>query len=102
MAAEELVAFLESGNIKNSVNYPSVEMPHHDGTRLVILHRNIPNMLSHISTTLAENNINIENLTNRSKGDYAVTLVDVLSEVTDATTGTIQNMEGIIRVLKID
>ena len=102
MAAEELVAFLESGNIKNSVNYPSVEMPHHDGIRLVILHRNIPNMLSHISTTLAENNINIENLTNRSKGDYAVTLVDVLSEVTESTTATIQAMEGIIRVLKID
>ena len=102
MAAEELVAFLESGNIKNSVNYPSVEMPHHDGTRLVILHRNIPTMLSHISSTLAENNINIENLTNRSKGEYAVTLVDVLSEVTEATTGTIQSMEGIIRVLKID
>ena len=102
MAAEELVNYLETGNIKNSVNYPSVEMPHHDGIRLVILHRNIPNMLSHISTTLAENNINIENLTNRSKGDYAVTLVDVLSEVTESTTATIQAMEGIIRVLKID
>ena len=102
MAAEELVNYLETGNIKNSVNYPSVEMPHHDGIRLVILHQNIPNMLSHISSTLAENSINIENLTNRSKGDYAVTLVDVLSEVTETTIGSIQSMEGIIRVLKID
>jgi D-3-phosphoglycerate dehydrogenase len=102
MAAQELVAYLETGNIKNSVNYPSVEMPHHDGIRLVILHRNIPNMLSHISSTLSENSINIENLTSRSKGNYAVTLVDVLSEITEATIATIQSMEGIIRVLKID
>ncbi len=101
MAAHELVDYLESGNIKNSVNYPSVEMPHNDGTRLVILHRNIPNMISHISSTLAENNINIENLASRSKNDYAVTLVDVLSEVTEATVATIQSMDGIIRVLKI-
>lgn len=101
MAAHELVDYLESGNIKNSVNFPSVEMPHNDGTRLVILHRNIPNMISHISSTLAENNINIENLASRSKGDYAVTLVDVLSEVTEATVATIQSMDGIIRVLKI-
>lgn len=101
MAAHELVDYLETGNIKNSVNFPSVEMPHNDGTRLVILHRNIPNMISHISSTLAENNINIENLVSRSKNDYAVTLVDVLSEVTEATVGTIQSMDGIIRVLKI-
>ncbi|MBR5312708.1 MAG: 3-phosphoglycerate dehydrogenase [Clostridia bacterium] len=101
MAAEELVNYLETGNIKNSVNYPSVEMPHHDGVRLVILHRNIPNMISHVSSTLAAQNINIENLMNRSKGDYAVTLVDVLADVTDEMISTMQSMEGIIRVIKI-
>lgn len=101
MAARELVAYLEEGNIKNSVNFPSVEMPHSDGTRLVILHRNIPNMISHISSTLADNSINIENMVSRSKGDYAVTLVDVLSEITEATMGNIQSMDGIIRVHKI-
>ncbi len=101
MAAEELVNFLETGNIKNSVNYPSVEMPHHDGIRLVILHRNIPNMISHISSTLAAQNINIENLMNRSKGDYAVTLVDTIANITDDMIDTIQSMEGIIRVIKI-
>ena len=101
MAAEELVNYLETGNIKNSVNYPSVEMPHHDGIRLVILHRNIPNMISHVTSTLAAQNINIENLMNRSKGDYAVTLVDVLADVTDDMIATMQSMEGIIRVIKI-
>lgn len=101
MAARELVDYLESGNIKNSVNFPSVEMPHSDGTRLVILHRNIPNMISHISSTLADNSINIENMVSRSKGDYAVTLVDVLSEVTEATMESIRSMDGIIRIHKI-
>ena len=101
MAAEELVNYLETGNIKNSVNYPSVEMPHHDGIRLVILHRNIPNMISHISSSLAAQNINIENLANRSKGDYAVTLVDTIANITPDMIDTIQSMDGIIRVIKI-
>ncbi len=101
MAAEELVNYLETGNIKNSVNYPSVEMPHHDGIRLVILHRNIPNMISHISSSLAAQNINIENLVNRSKGEYAVTLVDTIVNITPDMIDTIQNMDGIIRVIKI-
>ena len=101
MAAEELMNYLETGNIRNSVNYPSVEMPHHDGIRLVILHRNIPNMLSHISSTLAAQNINIENLANRSKGNYAVTLVDILTDITPDMIDTIQSMNGIIRVIKI-
>ena len=101
MAAEELVNYLETGNIKNSVNYPSIEMPHHDGIRLVILHRNIPNMISHISSTLASQNINIENLANRSKGEYAVTLVDTIANITPDMIDTIQSMEGIIRAIKI-
>lgn len=101
MAAEELVSYLETGNIKNSVNYPSIEMPHHDGVRLVILHRNIPNMISHITTTLASQNINIENMANRSKGEYAVTLVDTIANITPEMIDAIQSMEGIIRAIKI-
>lgn len=101
MAAEELIKFLETGNIKNSVNYPSIEMPKTDAGRLVILHKNIPNMISHISSTLAKQNINIENMANRSKGDYAVTLIDTYADVTADMIDTIQSMEGIIRVIKI-
>ena len=101
MAAEELVSYLETGNIKNSVNYPSIEMPYHDGVRLVILHRNIPNMISHITTTLASQNINIENMANRSKGEYAVTLVDTIANITPEMIDAIQSMEGIIRAIKI-
>lgn len=101
MAARELTDYLETGNIKNSVNYPSVEMPPHNGIRLVILHRNIPNMISHISSTLAAHDINIENLANRSKGDYAVTLVDTIANITPDMVEAIRSMDGIIRVIRI-
>lgn len=101
MAAHELMEYLEQGNIKNSVNYPAVSMPATPGAvRLVILHLNVPNMISHISTTLAEHNINIENLANRSRGDYACSLLDV-EEITDAIVDKIMSMDGIIRVIKI-
>lgn len=101
MAAHELIDYLEKGNIKNSVNYPSVSMPETPGAvRLVILHKNIPNMISHISSSLSEHNINIENLANRSKGDFACTLLDV-EEISDSIISKIISMDGIIRVIKI-
>jgi len=101
MAAKELMDYLENGNIRNSVNYPTVSMPGTEAVRLVILHMNIPNMISHVTTSLAEENINIENLANRSKGDYACTLVGTNSDVEDKTLDKIKSMEGIIRVIKI-
>ncbi len=101
MAAHELIDYIENGNIKNSVNYPSVSMPATPGaTRLVILHMNIPNMISHISSSFAEQNINIEHLANRSKGEYACTLVDVES-ISDDIIEKIKSMEGIIRIIKV-
>lgn len=102
MAADQLMDYLENGNIKNSVNYPSIDMPKTDANRLVILHKNIPNMISHITSTLAQQNINIENMANRSRNDYAVTLVDVHADITDELVDLIASMDGIIRVLKID
>ncbi len=102
MAADQIIEFLENGNIVNSVNYPSVSMPKTDAKRLVIMHKNIPNMISHITTTLAQQNINIENMANRSRNDYAFTLVDTYADVSDDTVSVIAAMDGIIRVLKID
>ena len=101
MAAHELIDYLENGNIANSVNYPSVSMPRTADHRLVILHKNIPNMISVISSTLAKENINIENMANRSKGDYACTLIDTANEVSDAAIESILAAEGIIRVLTV-
>lgn len=101
MAAHELIDYLENGNIANSVNYPSVSMPRTADHRLVILHKNIPNMISVISSTLAKENINIENMANRSKGDYACTLIDTANEVSAAAIESILTAEGIIRVLTV-
>ena len=102
MAADQLTAYLETGNIKNSVNYPAIEMPRMDANRIVILHKNIPNMISHVTSTLAERNINIENMANRSRGEYAVTLVDTYAEITPEMQAQIESEEGIIRVIVID
>jgi len=101
MAASEIIDFLENGNIKNSVNYPNVSMPRTADHRVVILHKNIPNMISHISGSLAEQNINIENLVNSSKGDFACTIAETNSDLTDSVLANISAMEGIIRVIKI-
>ena len=101
MAARELIDFLENGNIRNSVNFPAVSLPHTEGHRLVILHMNIPNMISTVTTALSEQGINIDNMANRSKGEFACTLVDSSTEADDATIEKIKSCEGIIRVIKI-
>ncbi len=101
MAAQELMEYMENGNIRNSVNFPAISMPNTEDVRLVILHKNIPNMISHITSSLADEGINIENMANRSKGDNACTLVGTNSDVADATMDKIKAMEGIIRVIKI-
>lgn len=101
MAAHELTDYLENGNITNSVNFPSVSLPASDGHRLVILHKNIPNMISTITGALSEKGVNIDNMANRSKGDFACTLVDASIEADDETVEKISACEGIIRVIKI-
>lgn len=101
MAARELRDYLENGNIKNSVNYPNVQLPRTAAHRVVILHKNIPNMISIISGALAAQNINIENLVNGSKGDYACTLAETNSDISPEIIDTIAATAGIIRVIRI-
>ncbi|HPO04057.1 MAG TPA: 3-phosphoglycerate dehydrogenase family protein [Bacillota bacterium] len=99
MAAEELIDFLENGNIKNSVNFPSCSLGLcTTNARLVVLNKNIPSMLGRITGVLADMNINISDLINRSKGDYAVTLVDLDSEVNEGQLKKALSFEGIISV----
>ena len=101
MAANELIDYLENGNIKNSVNFPNLNLPHTAAHRVVILHKNIPNMIARITGSLADQNINIENLMNASKGDYAGTIAETNSPVDDAVVEKIAAVDGIIRVIKI-
>lgn len=101
MAAREIIDYLENGNIKNSVNYPNVQMPRSAAHRVVILHKNIPNMISVISTSFAAQNINIENLVNASKGDYACTIAETNAEISQTVLNSISENEGIIRVIHV-
>ena len=98
MAAHQLDDFLKTGNIKNSVNFPAISMPHTPGCkRICIFHKNIPAVLAQISGAFSEQNINIENLLNRSKGDNAYTLVET-TEVTDAIIEKLNAIDGMIKI----
>jgi D-3-phosphoglycerate dehydrogenase len=99
MAVEELMDYLENGNIKNSVNYPDCWMGV-CGTqgRIAVLNKNIPAMLGKITGILADMNINISDLNNRSKGEYAYTLLDVDSRVDEAALRKALSVDGIIAV----
>ena len=103
MAAHELDDFLTNGNITNSVNYPSISMPRvADGGRLLILHKNVPNILSSITTHISAEGINIDNMANRSKGDYACTLIDTPEHASDKLIEKISEIDNIIRIIKVD
>lgn len=98
MAAKELIDYIENGNITNSVNLPSISMPRGTDVRICVIHRNIPNMLSAITSAVAENNVNIENLLNKSRGDYAYTMLDVNQCDTKSVEKRLLATEGVIRV----
>ena len=98
MAALELDDYLRYGNIKNSVNYPNVSMPMTGDKRVCVLHANVPNILSQITTAIGETGANIENMMNKSKGDNAYTVVDVTGNTTDEVIAQISAIEGVYRV----
>lgn len=98
MAAVQLIDYLENGNIVNSVNFPSVSAPLSGGARVCIIHRNIPKMISKISSSFGEAGINIENMTNRSRGDFAYTIVDLKEKDAPAElAGLLEDLDGVIR-----
>ena len=102
MAAHELDEFLKTGNIRNSVNYPNVQLPVAPGThRLCVMHKNIPNTLSYVTSQVSASGINIENMANGSKGDYAYTIVETKEKVKDETVALIEKNEDFIRVRNI-
>ena len=98
MAARELDDYLKNGNIKNSVNYPNVEMPRSAVARICVLHQNIPSILTKITAAVADEGLNIENMTNKSKGENAYTVLDVSSTPSDDAIARIASVEGINRV----
>lgn len=98
MAAEELVEYMENGNIINSVNFPTCELPRTGGTRITVLHKNVPNMISSITSVISGKSINIPNLVNKCKKDYACTILDIEGDAGDDIKAAIEAIDGIIKV----
>ena len=102
MAVEELKDYLENGNIKNSVNFPNVHMDRSGVQRLCIVNRNVPAMLANITALLAKDHVNVENMTNKSRGDYAYTMVDLGARVDENVIQDVMDLDGVIRVRVIE
>lgn len=100
MVVNELMDFMENGNIKNSVNFPDCDLGVcYSAQRITVMHRNIPRMLQRILNILAENEkLNVANLFNKNKGDWAYTMIDLDSEICQETINKIKNIESVTRV----
>lgn len=98
MAVKELMDYLDNGNIRNSVNYPDCDMGvPASAQRIALLHRNVPNMIGQISAELAKRNINIDKMTNKSRGAYAYTLLDLESCLPAEDEAALKAIPGVIR-----
>lgn len=97
MAASELIDYIENGNIRNSVNFPNAEM-NAAGTKVCVLHKNVPAVISEITSVLGEASINIDNMINASRKDYAYTLIDAAGEITDDIAAKLSSAENVLRV----
>ena len=99
MAVRELIDYLENGNISNSVNLPAICEPRSTAHRICIIHKNVPNMLAQLTALIGNNNINIENMYNKARGDYAYSVIDTNSEV---LPDVFDDVENVIRVRVIN
>lgn len=103
MVADQVRDYLETGNVRNSVNFPEAILPMTDGAaRLAVANRNVPNMVGQISTVLARRSLNIADLLNKSRGDLAYTLVDVDGELPAEVLDELRDIDGVLSVRAID
>ena len=99
MAVKEIRDFLENGNVKNSVNFPNCDMGVCTGAgRVTICHKNIPGMLGAFTTVMGNAGVNISDMTNKGKGDYAYTMMDLESEATEEIVKALEAVDGVLRV----
>ncbi len=101
MAAHELDEYLTNGNITNSVNFPSVSIPHTGEARICILHKNLPHIINRITTVTSEEELNINNFTNGSKGDYAYSILELSAMPSEHAIAAISALDGVIKVRTI-
>ena len=98
MIAKQVKEYLENGNIINSVNFPDAKMPRAGQERLAITHRNVPNMVRQITKAIAEEEANIVDMLNKSKGEFAYTLIDIEEKISNSVIDNIKKVEGILKV----
>ncbi len=98
MAAQQIKEFFETGNLRNCVNFPDCELPFMSKARVIIINKNIPTMMGKITSLFAEKKINIANMLNRHKGDYAYNIIDIDMELEDGDLDVLRKQEGIIMV----
>ena len=98
MAAKELIDYIENGNIVNSVNLPEITMPRSGEKRICVIHKNIPNMLTAITGVVAQGGVNIENMLNKSRGDFAYTMLDINAADCNTISEQLSAIDGVIRV----
>ena len=99
MALRELIDYLENGNIHNSVNYPNCDMGVCSAAgRVAVLHRNVKGIIGKYTAVMGNNNINISDMTNKSRGDYAYSLLDIDSPVTDAAVEQLKAIDAVLKV----
>lgn len=101
MAARQLANYLESGVIRNAVNFPRCEVDFESPSRLLITNRNVPNMVGQVTTVLAESGINIADMLNRHRDDLAYNIIDIDSPVSEAIVERLRGIEGIVRIRQI-
>ncbi|MGI6192657.1 MAG: phosphoglycerate dehydrogenase [Christensenellales bacterium] len=97
MAAKQLKDYLENGNIVNSVNLPNCDMPRSGAMRICLIHKNVPNMVGRISAAVAQRNANIANMANRSRGNYAYTILDLDEDINNHLYDDLCAIDGMIR-----
>ena len=98
MAVDQIADFLENGSIVNSVNYPAVSLSACDKHRITIMHKNISGIVSKITSGLANEDVNIDNMVNKSKGEYAYTVIDSDTEASPESLEALKRINGIIRI----
>ena len=98
MAVDQIADFLENGNIVNSVNFPAISLPASDKHRLTIAHKNIAGIVSKITSAFANEDVNIDNMVNKSKGEYAYTIVETDTEPSPEAIEALKKISGIIRI----
>ncbi|MCB1666961.1 MAG: phosphoglycerate dehydrogenase [Porticoccaceae bacterium] len=98
MVADQLMDYLENGNIRNSVNFPPTRMARNGGFRITFCNQNVPKVLGNVLTLLADRNINVIDMVNKSRDDVAYNIIDIASEPTESLLAEIADVDGVVRV----